>query len=249
MESKRCSLFFASARMIALRIDSGSAAPFGVASIAFGAAVMCSVAHSNAVFASNGQRAGEHLVRHHGERVDVAARIERLARELLRAHVRRRAEHHALLRELGLVAILLAASLRDAEVEDLHEVLLPGALGEDDVVRLEIAMDDPLAVRLGERAADLRDDLLDARGRDRAVLLEDVRDAPALHELHDDEEDGRRPSCRSRRPGRCSGARASASVPTSRWKRARIVSSRERCACSVLIATLRVFAPSVCSPT
>lgn len=40
IESKRCSLFFASARMIAPRIDSGSAAPFGETSIGFGAAVM-----------------------------------------------------------------------------------------------------------------------------------------------------------------------------------------------------------------
>ena len=54
MFAKRCSLSFASARMIALRIDSGRAAPFGVASMAFGAAVMWSVAHSQAVFASNG---------------------------------------------------------------------------------------------------------------------------------------------------------------------------------------------------
>ena len=54
MFANRCSLSFASARMIALRIDSGSAAPFGVASMAFGAAVMWRVAHSQAVFASNG---------------------------------------------------------------------------------------------------------------------------------------------------------------------------------------------------
>ena len=40
--------------MIAARIDSGSAAPFGIASIAFGAAVMWSVAHSIALVASNG---------------------------------------------------------------------------------------------------------------------------------------------------------------------------------------------------
>lgn len=41
--------------MMALRIDSGSEAPCGAASMAFGAAVMCSVAHSNAELASNGK--------------------------------------------------------------------------------------------------------------------------------------------------------------------------------------------------
>ena len=54
MVAKRCSLSLESDRMIAPRIDSGSAAPLGVASMALGAAVMCRVAHSNADFASNG---------------------------------------------------------------------------------------------------------------------------------------------------------------------------------------------------
>ena len=47
-------------------------------------------------------------------------------------------------------------------------------------------MDDAVAVRLGERAAHLTEDVLDALGRHRAVLLEDVGDAPALDELHDE---------------------------------------------------------------
>ena len=45
-----------------------------------------------------------------------------LAGELLGAHVRRRSEHHALLRELLLVLVFFAAPLGDAEVEDLDEV-------------------------------------------------------------------------------------------------------------------------------
>ena len=87
------------------------------------------------------------------ERVDVAARVDRLPGELLRAHVRRRAEHHALLRELLLVLVLFARPLRNPEVEDLHEVLLPRALGEHDVVGLQVAVDDAAPVRLFERAA------------------------------------------------------------------------------------------------
>ena len=115
--------------------------------------------------------AREHLVGHHAERVDVAARVELLALELLRAHVRRRAEHRALLRELLLLLRVLASSaLGDAEVEHLDEVApRPRAVGQVDVRRLEIAVDDPLVVRLLERAADLPEDAVDALGRERAA--------------------------------------------------------------------------------
>ena len=47
----------------------------------------------------------------------------------------------------------------DAEVEHFDEVGLARPVGEDDVVRLQIAVDDALLVRLLERAADLPQDL------------------------------------------------------------------------------------------
>ena len=43
----------------------------------------------------------------------------------------------------------------DAEVENLH-----AARGDEDVLRLDVAMDDALTVRLGERRRDLRGDLV-----------------------------------------------------------------------------------------
>ena len=94
---------------------------------------------------------GEHLVGHHGQRVDVAPLIELPPGKLLGAHVRRGSEHHPLLRELLLLRLIFGlASLGDTEVEDLHEIRLTGARREDDVIGLEIAVDDAAAVRLFE---------------------------------------------------------------------------------------------------
>jgi hypothetical protein len=50
---------------------------------------------------------------------------------------------------------LLPLELRETEVEDLH----PPIGGEEDVLRLEIAMDDPFRVRGGEAVCDLRGDV------------------------------------------------------------------------------------------
>ena len=150
---------------------------------------MCCVAHCHGVSASNGQPPGEHLVGHHAERVDVAARIELLAGELLGAHVRRGSEHHALLRELLLLRLILGlAALGDAEVEDLHEVGLPGRGREDDVVGLEIAMDDAAAVRFFERAAHLRRGCAVTRSGAHGPALQRVGEALPLDELHRDVE-------------------------------------------------------------
>ena len=55
-EPKRSSLFFASARVIALRIESGTFGPSGWRSSGVGGSVMCFDAHSQAVFASQGRR-------------------------------------------------------------------------------------------------------------------------------------------------------------------------------------------------
>ncbi len=150
---------------------------------------MCWVAHCHGVSASNGSRAGQHLVGHHAERVDVAARIERFAGELLGAHVGRRAEHHALLSELLLLLrVRRFAPSRDAEVEHLDEVCLPRAIGEDDVLGLQVAMDDALLVRLVERSAHLLHDLERALRRHRSAAFDDLVQGLALDELHRDVE-------------------------------------------------------------
>ncbi len=100
--------------------------------------------------------AGEHFVGHDGEGVDVAAFVQRLARELLRAHVGRRAEYHALLSELRFArGVRRFGAGGNAEVEQLDDVLFTGPLDEDHILRLQVPMNDALLVRLRERAGDL----------------------------------------------------------------------------------------------
>ncbi len=57
--------------------------------------------HAQGRFAAEGRLAAEHVVAGDAQAVDVAARIERLALDLLGAHVQRRAHRDADLRELG----------------------------------------------------------------------------------------------------------------------------------------------------
>ena len=89
-----------------------------------------------------GRLAGQHLVQHRAQRVDVGAAVEpALAGGLLRAHVRGRADDHAGLGEpLGVARAF--QHLADAEVR--HQHLAVG--GEEHVLRLDVAMDDAVAV-------------------------------------------------------------------------------------------------------
>ena len=70
--------------------------------------------------ASKGTLPARHLVEDDAERVDVGAVVDERAGGLLGAHVMRRPEDAAGLGHLRAGA----ADLRDAEVEDLHEVFV-----------------------------------------------------------------------------------------------------------------------------
>ncbi len=130
--------------------------------------------------------AGQHLVQHHAQRVDVGAVVDLAgAPALLRRHVDRRPHQRADARLHRLRQIAGVHDLRDAEVEQL-DVRPPRRRRQQlDVVRLEIAVNDPLVVGGAERAADLIGDLGDLGRRDGAA-----RDALvhrlAAEELHDE---------------------------------------------------------------
>ena len=100
----------------------------------------------------------EHLVEQRAEAEEIGAMIGGPAAHLLRRHVAHRAEDDAGagLRRRGSRRLADADSLRvdqlgQAEVEDLDAAVI----GEEDVVGLEVAVNDPLVVRRGEPVRDL----------------------------------------------------------------------------------------------
>ena len=105
------------------------------------------------------ERAGDHLVEGDAEAVDVAARVERLAGELLRAHVGRAAgDVHV----LGPVLLVHG----EAEVGELDDAVV----GDHDVVGLHVAVDQAAFVPgVAESLGDLLDDV--QRLVDRDALL------------------------------------------------------------------------------
>ena len=85
--------------------------------------------------------AGQHFVEDAAERVDIRAGIGRFAFPLLRRHVGGRAHHHA----AGGDRFILAR-FRQSEIQNLD-----AGFRDHDVAGLEIAVNDALAVRLGQR--------------------------------------------------------------------------------------------------
>ena len=136
------------------------------------------------------QLAGRHLVEHHAEGEKIGASVQRLATNLLRRHVGDRTHRGAGARQgvirhggrhLGLgVRPRFRGQLGEAEVEDLHIA----ALGDEDVGRLDVAMDDPGLVgsveRIGHLDAQL-EDLLQHQRLTRDPILERL----PLEILHD----------------------------------------------------------------
>jgi hypothetical protein len=77
-----------------------------------------------------------------------------------------------------------ADALHEPEVDDLGDVRPPAALGEQDVRRLDVAVDEPDAVRLAERLADLAQDVDDAAGMHRTVAADELLEVDSVQELH-----------------------------------------------------------------
>ena len=103
---------------------------------------------------------------------------------LLRRHVERRPDRHAGRRGGRRRRVRVGRDLRDAEVEHLEDALA-GLLGQEQVRRLEIAVNDAGGVRLGDCDASLQDEVdgaLDGKGAVDAQLGLEVA---ASQELHD----------------------------------------------------------------
>ncbi len=128
-----------------------------------------------------GLLAGEQLVERDAQRVDVGPVVDAAGLlHLLRRHVERRAHGGG---GLGEVVDLVARGLGDAEVEHLDQRRAVGPPGEEEVGGLDVAVDDAVAVRLGERVAAL-DDVVDRVGHVEHALREEVGEVAPLQELH-----------------------------------------------------------------
>ena len=91
------------------------------------------------------------------------------------------AAHHET--RLGQRHRLLRDGARDAEIGELHDVVF----GDQDVGRLDVAMKQPLAVRVGEAAGDLRRIIDRDRLGQTSVGGNDLGQRRAVDQLHDDE--------------------------------------------------------------
>ena len=124
--------------------------------------------------------AGEREVAGRGQRVDVGGRRQLAAGGLLGRHVGRRADHHV----GGGQRVVAAAVARDAEVDQLDDVGLAAGGGHQQVRRLDVAVDHPARVGLGQRRGGLGDQVDRARWRQRAALGHQLLQRDAVEQLH-----------------------------------------------------------------
>ena len=159
--------------------------------------------HAHEVVGGERHAAGDELEQDAAHRVDVDAVIDVLAARLLGRHVLGRAEQHAGLGQLAAARRPSTRQLRDAEVEQLHEVGIAEELDEEHVLRLEIAVDDALGVRRRRararsagRSSSMRDHGSSSpANRARAIVVVQV---VAGEQLHREEHASRPASSRSR---------------------------------------------------
>ena len=130
-----------------------------------------------------GGRPGQELEEDHPGGVEIRRSGHRGPQALLGGQVLGRAADEARAGQ-GLLDLIAAVELGDAEVQDLHKVFRSMVAREEDVLGLEVPMDDVLGVRLLEGLHELTEDPAGAGGREGAVLLEALRQGPPLEELH-----------------------------------------------------------------
>ena len=120
-----------------------------------------------------------HFVEDDAEGVDVAAGVDAHALGLFRREVGGGAHDRSGLGQ----ALLGVDGPGDPEVRDLDGSLF----GDEHVARLDVAVDHPVAMRVGERPGDIRGDLGRPVGVQRPGRAQDRRQGPAVDELHHDE--------------------------------------------------------------
>ena len=132
--------------------------------------------HAGERFRLEGLSIGEQLVRDGAHREDVRPKVHRLSLDLLGRHVMRGARDVAGARDGRRL------EERDTEIHDLHLALR----AHPDVARLDVAVDDAVAVSVGEALADLPENVYLPFHRERPLLLDDPLQVEPLDELHRD---------------------------------------------------------------
>ena len=122
--------------------------------------------------------ARQHFVEHDREAVDIAALVDVLAADLLRRGVGERPLEIA-----GARHLLRPAHPGDAEIHDLQHALI----GDHQVRRLDVAMDDASAMGVAETRHRLRDDGQALAQAEPAHLRQEIVEGVATHQLHDHE--------------------------------------------------------------
>ena len=120
--------------------------------------------------------AREHLVEHDADRVEIGGGADRAAARLLGGEVLGRADDRS---DLGHLA---GAGARDAEVGDLAAAIL----ADEHVVRLDVAMDDAVAVREPDGGQDLACVVHGDRHGQRALADDQLLEGRPLQVLHGD---------------------------------------------------------------
>ena len=127
--------------------------------------------------------AHQHFIRHRAKRIDVAlGRDVALPHCLLGAHVLRRAERHPRLGHPPAGGV----RRREGDAEVGHQ---RAAVVQQDVLRLDVALHDPPAVRVVERAGDLGGDAHRVGNRELLLAVQPVAQRLALHVRHHIEEE------------------------------------------------------------
>ena len=121
------------------------------------------------------QLRGEQAIQHDAHGIQVRTTVHVATENLFRRHVRRRPHHVAALR-----VVFGAEDARDPEVHDLDG----STIGNHQVRRLQIAMHDSGAMRVGERIENLHAQLCGLRWRQLAETFGQIVEGFAADELH-----------------------------------------------------------------
>ena len=121
------------------------------------------------------QLAGEHLIHDDAERINVAPAVYRQTTRLLRRNIMHRTNRFVF--HIGHFRL----KVRNAKIRNLDDPVFH----YEDVLRLDVPVDNALAVRVAERPCDLQGKIYRLRRVQRAMLLEILLERDAVDQLHD----------------------------------------------------------------